>query len=167
MVLSDNIFSTSGVDSSQSSRSNGSGADALAKIRSERAGSELLARLLIEESDGAKQMIALAVGACGYRPAIPGLMTLLEADSGMLRGCAAWSLGELVAVEAEDALVNRLLSESREYPIERIINALKKIRESAFPTRRRSRCICDGRHEGRASARFLAPGYGNPRLAPS
>lgn len=109
----------------------GESADALAKIRSERAGPRLRDRLSLEQDDGVRQMVAIALGACGYRPAIPDLISLLTTDSGMLHGCAAWSLGELVATESETALINALSSETDEYAIQQMDLALERIRDQS------------------------------------
>ena len=76
-------------------------------------------------------MVAIALGACGYRPAIPDLISLLTTDSGMLHGCAAWSLGELVATESETALINALSSETDEYAIQQMDLALERIRDQS------------------------------------
>lgn len=109
-------------------------ADALAKIRSESAGTELLTQLAVETGGGVKQMIALALGACGYRPSVPRLINLLKSDSGTLRGCAAWSLGELRAPEGESPLSDALETETDEYAIQQMKLALARIREQHVET---------------------------------
>ena len=75
-----------------------------AKIGKVSAGPALLDALRIEENDGTRQMLVLALGAVGYVPAVPSLIGLLKDPSGMVRGCAAWSLGALEAMESTDIL---------------------------------------------------------------
>jgi HEAT repeat protein len=90
----------------------GSAADALGKIGHSQAGPVLLERFLEEEDRGVKQLLASALGAVGYRPAIPLLIPALDSSDTVLRNCAAWGLGILGAHEAEDALRNVLNRET-------------------------------------------------------
>ena len=89
-----------------------SAADALAKIGKESAGPALLDALWIEEDDGTRQMMALAVGAVRFGAAIPTLTGLLMDPSAKVRGCAAWSLGALEAKEAQIKLQQALAQET-------------------------------------------------------
>jgi len=68
-----------------------------------------------------------ALGAVGYRPAIPTLIDLLLAQTGMLRGCAAWSLGALGATQARHPLQEALAREAHPYAQERMRVALEEI----------------------------------------
>jgi HEAT repeat protein len=88
-------------------------ADSLGKIGDPRAGEALFERFVgAEKSMGARHMLASALGAVGYEPAIPLLIQALEDSNGTLRGCAAWSLGVLHAQEAKDALERALAREA-------------------------------------------------------
>ncbi len=106
----------------------GEAADALWRIGSDRAGPALLDQLLVETEDSNKTTLALALSASGYRPAIPRLIELLQANMNLIRTCAARALGELRAVEAESALINALSSETDEYAIQQMDLALERIR---------------------------------------
>jgi len=103
-------------------------ADALAKIGSSAAGKTLLERFIQEDDDGVRQMLAIALGAVHYRPAIEALRQGLRNPSGMLRGCVAWSLGELHAVEAIQELEEALRREEHSYAHARMQAALVQIR---------------------------------------
>ncbi len=104
-----------------------SAADALAKIGKVSAGPALLDALRIEENDGTRQMLVLALGAVGYVPAVPSLIGLLKDPSGMVRGCAAWSLGALEAMESTDVLQQALATETHPYAQERMQVALRSL----------------------------------------
>jgi HEAT repeat protein len=89
-----------------------SAADALAKIGDPSAGKALMECFAGAEREiGVRQMLALALGAVGHKPAIPLLIQALNEPNGTLRGCAAWSLGVLDAEEAKDALQRALKHE--------------------------------------------------------
>jgi HEAT repeat protein len=106
-------------------------ADALGKIGDSSAGEALLKRFDGTEKDtGVRQMLGIALGAVGYKPAIPFLIQALKDTDTTLRGCAAWSLGVLKAKEAEVSLEQALLiTEKTElYTVNRIQEALKTIR---------------------------------------
>jgi len=103
-------------------------ADALAKIGSSAAGKKLLERFIQEDDDGVRQTLAIALGAVHYRPAIEALRQKLRNPSGMLRGCVAWSLGELHAVEAIQELEEALRREEHSYARARMQAALVQIR---------------------------------------
>jgi bilin biosynthesis protein len=108
-----------------------SAADALAKISDRRAGEALLRRLDAESSDRVKQMLAAALGAVGYEPAIPRLIELLDHPDATIRGCAAWSLGVLQATSALEVLQNQLELETNEYSLEQISTAILEIKSGA------------------------------------
>lgn len=106
-----------------------SAADALAKIGSPRAGEALLRRFSGEETeDEVRRMIALALGAVGYQPAIPKLIEALADPDSSLRGSVAWSLGALRANEAIDVLQQVLASETNPYAVARIQESLEAIK---------------------------------------
>lgn len=104
-------------------------ADALAKIGDARAGPPLLERFnASEDTPWVKHMLALALGAVGYQPAIKPLVQALSNTDPSLRGCAAWSLGALGAVEAKGALRQAIASETEiGYTMERLREALDTI----------------------------------------
>jgi len=101
-------------------------AEALGKIESPKAGEELLRNFLKEK----RTWYAIALGAIGYRPAIPYLIDALTSSSGMVRGGAAWSLGELRANEALEPLQQTLLIETENYARDRMKEAINLIKNS-------------------------------------
>lgn len=107
-----------------------SAADALAKIGDSRAGEALMGRLKVERSAGVRQMIAAALGAVGYRPAVPKLVLMLKEASATTRGCAAWSLGTLRSKEAGRALEQALNVEANSYAANRMKEAIEMIKTS-------------------------------------
>lgn len=98
-------------------------AEALGKIESPKAGEELLRHFLKEK----RTWYAIALGAVGYRPAIPYLIDALTSSFGMVRGGAAWSLGELRAKEALAPLKQALPIETERYAQERMREAIALI----------------------------------------
>lgn len=80
----------------ESSGVRSSAADSLAKIGDSRAGAPLLHRFTdLEQKITVRRMLAVALGAVHYRPAIPFLIEALRHDDLSIRGSAAWSLGNL------------------------------------------------------------------------
>lgn len=109
-----------------------SAADALAKIHHPSAGGALMRGFLKEEEDmGVRRMLAAALGAVSYRPAIPVLIDALTDSDGSLRGSAAWSLGALRATEAVGTLRQALKNETNSYATTRMKEALDLINGSA------------------------------------
>lgn len=109
-----------------------SAADALAKIHHPSAGGALMRCFLKQEEDMAvRQMLAAALGAVSYRPAIPVLIDALTDSDGSLRGSAAWSLGALRATEAVGTLRQALKNETNSYATTRMKEALDLINGSA------------------------------------
>jgi HEAT repeat protein len=107
-----------------------SAADALAKIGNPLAGEALMKRFAGAETEvEVQRMIAVALGAVGYRPAIPLLIKALVRTDPGLRGSAAWSLGVLQASEAVNSLEQALSYEVEIYPRERLKIALDTIRQ--------------------------------------
>jgi HEAT repeat protein len=111
----------------QSPRVRSAAADALSKIGDARAG-ELLMNYVIKEADiEVRRMYMVALGAVGYRYAIPVLIKALSDIDSSIRGSAAWSLGALRAIEATNELEQALNQEEEPYPKERMKEALGKI----------------------------------------
>jgi HEAT repeat protein len=107
-----------------------SAADALAKIGNPLAGEALMKRFAgIETEIEVQRMIAVALGAVGYRPAIPLLIKALVSIDPDLRGSAAWSLGVLKSLEAANSLEQALSHEKELYPRERMKIALDTIQQ--------------------------------------
>ena len=84
-----------------------------------------------EEDMGVRRMLAAALGAVSYRPAIPVLIQALNDADGSLRGSAAWSLGALRATEAVGTLRRVLKNETNSYATTRMKEALEAINGSA------------------------------------
>jgi HEAT repeats/PBS lyase HEAT-like repeat len=109
-------------------------ADALAKIGSPRSGSTLLKHFVENETDvEVLRMLAVALGAVRYQPAIPALIKALSSSDLSLRGSAAWSLGELQAEEALFILGEKLKLETAAYPAEQMQKAMHKIQAGIRP----------------------------------
>ncbi len=102
-------------------------AEAIGKIGSVTAGPRLLEYFIKDP----RLYTAIALGAVGYSPAIPYLRNALTSPSKWIRGGAAWSLGALKAVEAQDALARALAVEQEHYPQQRMREALENIRKVA------------------------------------
>jgi HEAT repeat protein len=116
----------------ESSRVRSAAADALAKIGDVRAGPALLRRFeMPDPSIGVRRMLLIAVGAVGYRDAIPTLITWLQNPDPDQRGSAAWSLGALVAPEALAPLEAALKAERIRYPRDRMREAISAINRAA------------------------------------
>lgn len=100
-------------------------AEALAKIGSPKAGEALLRHFIQDPSF----WLAAALGAVGYRSAIPYLIEALKNSSDeMVRGGAAWALGKLKAKEGVDVLEEASIREEDAFVTERIQKALDSIR---------------------------------------
>jgi HEAT repeat protein len=104
-------------------------ADALGKIGDPQAGEALFKRFTEDESSQAvRTMLAAALGAVGYQPAISALIEALAYDGKeALRGTAAWALGKLQARDALPALETALQREQDAYNHERIVGAIGQI----------------------------------------
>ncbi len=102
-------------------------AEALGRIGSTKAGEELLNHF---DEDPTYPWFAIALGAIGYRPAIPSLINALSSPFAIVRGGSAWALGELKAYEARNALEGALEKEDNEYAINRMQEALHQIKEN-------------------------------------
>jgi HEAT repeat protein len=110
-----------------------SAADALGKIRDPESGPALLAHLQQEVTlSPVKHLLASALGAVGYRQAIPTLIQALADPDPVLRGCAAWSLGFLKAIEAKPNLQLALSFETEppdSFTRTRLMVALRELEE--------------------------------------
>ena len=80
--------------------------------RGERLPPEVGQALFDRYTDGASSTMLSAMGAVGYRPAIPLLITKLESPVWDERDLAAWALGFLRATEARDPLAAALAVEA-------------------------------------------------------
>ena len=99
-------------------------ADALAKIREPATGPALCTHLATERETHVQAMLLLALGAVGYRAAIPYLITALSASDASVRASAAWSLGVLKASEAYQTLESIQANETDVYARKQIADAL-------------------------------------------
>jgi HEAT repeat protein len=104
-------------------------ADALAKIGDPEAGSALEDRFRTELSSAVRSMMAAALGAVGRSQATPLLVESLNDPWEALRGCAAWSLGHLKALEAEESLTEAVKREEDGYTKIQMERALGEIRK--------------------------------------
>lgn len=105
-----------------------SAVDALAKVGDEQAGIMLLERFSGAETEiSVIRMLATALGAVGYHPAIPQLIKALKSPDASLRGSAAWALGALEAHEAKESLQLALGTEDNGYAQTRIREAIEII----------------------------------------
>ncbi len=109
----------------------GSAADALAKVEDPQAGPALMEQYSREEGDdGIRQLIAIALGAVNYQPAVPYLIQALSSSSEILRLCAAWALKDLRAQEAKQPLEQALEHETDSYTVDEMKKALMVISSS-------------------------------------
>jgi HEAT repeat protein len=74
-----------------------------------------------------RRTLSSVLGAVGYQPAIPFLIEALRHDDLSIRGGAAWSLGNLQAIEVLEPLKEALAKETSPYPSERMRIALDQI----------------------------------------
>lgn len=105
-----------------------SAADALGKIGSPEAGEAVWRRLQREPEESVRQMLILALGATGYRAAIPFLLSALKDPSPVIRGCAARALLDLRAKEALHRLEEALRSETDSFPRNQMTAAVSGLR---------------------------------------
>jgi HEAT repeat protein len=110
-----------------------SAADALGKIGDPRAGAALMKRFEQENVIAVRRTLAVALGAVGCKLAVPLLINCLTEDDLSLRGCAAWSLGMLRAIEALPLLHTVLQHETEAYPKTRIQVAIQQINSDPTP----------------------------------
>ncbi|HEY7418683.1 MAG TPA: HEAT repeat domain-containing protein [Ktedonobacteraceae bacterium] len=102
-------------------------ADALASIGDSQAGPALLERYRADEDRDVRVMIAVALGAVHYQPAIPDLIQALDDPYETLQMEAAWSLGELKAAEARGGLQRVLARQTDDYSRKLVQDALGKL----------------------------------------
>jgi HEAT repeats/HEAT repeat len=109
-----------------------SAVEALTKIGNPSTGDALLVAFNKEEPDeGMQRAFLTAFGAVGYRPALPLLLQALRDPVDATRQCAAWSLGELKAHEAQDPLRQALAQETDPYVTRVMKKALKALRQTS------------------------------------
>ncbi len=109
-----------------------SAVEALTKIGNPSTGDALMAAFSKEEQDeGMQRAFLTAFGAVGYRLAIPLLLQALRDPVDATRQCAAWSLGELKAHEAQDPLRQALAQETDPYVAGVMKKALKALRQTS------------------------------------
>lgn len=87
-------------------------ADAIGRLGDSGAGPALFAQFLIEDDRSARHTLVSALAAVGYAPAIPIWLQLLDDPDWNFAEAAAWSLGLMGVVEAEDGL-RRTLDQPR------------------------------------------------------
>lgn len=105
-------------------------AESLGKICDPKAGPALLALFQNRaEPPELRTTLAVALGGIHYQPAVPLLVEALSSEHGNLRGCAAWSLGELQAQEAVSALRKALPLETNQWSKNHMKTALARITE--------------------------------------
>jgi epoxyqueuosine reductase len=73
---------------------------------------------------GLRRNVAVALGNIGDASAVPALVRALHAEQGLVRGHAAWALGQMGTIDARDALQQRLDREVDEWVREEIRLAL-------------------------------------------
>lgn len=102
-------------------------ADALAAIRDPNTGPALLRHYRSEPDPDVRTVLAVALGAVGYRPAIPELILALNDPHRALQIEAAWSLGELRATEAREQIARALSRQTTDWSRRLMEDALAKL----------------------------------------
>lgn len=102
-------------------------ADALSNVGDSQAGPALLERYRAEEDKDVRVMLAVALGAVHYRPAIPDLVQALDDPYDTLQVEAAWSLGELKATEARGGMQRVLARQTDDHWSKLVQDALVKL----------------------------------------
>jgi HEAT repeat protein len=97
-------------------------------MSSDMVGPVLLKRLVAERTHQHRNvLLPAALGAVGYRPAIPALITALEDSNSNLRSFTAWALSILQANEAVEPLRRALAVESDRHTSRMMQRALEEI----------------------------------------
>jgi HEAT repeat protein len=118
-------------DPNQSVRN--SAADALGKIADPAAGPALLEQYHKEkEGSPVRHMLASALGAPQYTPAIPTLIQALSSSDDMLRRAATWGLSQFKTQEAKKALQQALATAIDPSTIEIMKETLQKLEEPLY-----------------------------------
>lgn len=104
-------------------------ADALAAVGDVQAGPALLERYQVEEDKDVRVMLAIALGAVRYHPAVPDLTQALDDPYSTLQTEAAWSLGELKAVEAKEGMRRVFARQTDDYSKQLVQSAIDKLDE--------------------------------------
>jgi len=90
-------------------------AESLGKIGDPKAGPALLALFKKKQPRALRSTLAVVMGPIHYQPAVPRLIRALADEDGGVRGCAAWSLGLLLAPESVPALKQALAVETHHW----------------------------------------------------
>ncbi len=112
-------------DSSSGVRSEA--ADALAAIGNAEAGPSLLESYKTEADRDVRVMLAVALGAVHYAPAIPNLIQALDDPYDTLQLEATWSLGELKAKSAKEGMQRVLSRQTSDYSKRLVQDAINKL----------------------------------------
>ena len=108
-------------------------AEALERIGDPETGSALLERYNQEKSDSKlRRILASAMGASHYRPALPILIEALASSDDWLRYGAAWGLRHFQAQEAKEALQQALTSTLEPQAIQAIQGALLELEKAPY-----------------------------------
>jgi HEAT repeat protein len=102
-------------------------AESLGKIGDPIAGPALLALFKKKQPRALRSTLAVVMGPIHYQPAVPRLIRALADEDGGVRGCAAWSLGLLLAPESIPALQKALAIETQHWAKNHMQDALNKI----------------------------------------
>ncbi|MEO8972148.1 MAG: HEAT repeat domain-containing protein [Ktedonobacteraceae bacterium] len=102
-------------------------ADALAAIGSPQAGPALLEGYRAEEDRDVRVMLAIALGAVHFAPAIPDLIQALDDPYDTLQVEAAWSLGELKAINGKEGMQRVLSRQTSDYSKKLVQDAISKL----------------------------------------
>jgi HEAT repeat protein len=106
------------------------GADALGLIGDPSTGYDLFRRFAVEDDSGVRIWLAFALGATGYRPAVPLLTDALAEAELAVRYYAAQSLAWLGATSALPALRQALDREVDDWVKERMRWAIDELERS-------------------------------------
>ncbi len=105
-------------------------AEALGKIGDPKAGPALLALFKKKQPLALRSTLAVVIGPIHYQPAVPRLLGALKDEDGGVRGCAAWSLGLLLAPESIPALQQALAVETQNWAKNHMRDTLDKIAQA-------------------------------------
>lgn len=112
---------------SKNSKIRASSAEALGSLGVTSAGPALMEALSKETDPKVIHLLAPALGACGYEPAIPTLLRYLKSKDLVLVEQAVWALGELHAQEARANLEDLLNETSDSWRAALIQEALARL----------------------------------------
>jgi HEAT repeat protein len=101
--------------------------EALGKMGDPIAGPVLLDMFNKEQPRALRSTLAVVMGPIHYQPAVPRLIQALADEASGVRGCAAWSLGLLLASESIHALQHAASVEKDGWAKNHMIDALAKM----------------------------------------